>query len=111
MFSFGKQKKSKKGQQSEGERRDISKWPRTRENYRDAKQLYGSQKAYCIYFLKRNKTKPSCFPVPLTSGEIPVTGTESNASHMPETSHGGISVADRHADHGEQGECSAVGEL
>lgn len=33
-----------------GGHRDLIKWPRARENHRDAKQLYGSQKVCCIFF-------------------------------------------------------------
>lgn len=104
------------------EHRDISESPRAHANHREARQLYESQRAYRIYFLKKkNQTTQPCLPNPLTSesslsfqtppGETPVASAESNTSHMPKTSHGGISVADHQADHDEQGECSAVGEL
>lgn len=67
------------------------------------------------------KEKEVCLPIPLTSesmlsfqmppGDIAVTSTESNTSHMPNTSHGRISVADHYADQSEQNEYSTVGEL
>lgn len=67
------------------------------------------------------KEKPICLLIPLTSeamlsfqtppGERTVTSAEEHKSHMPNTSHGGISVADHHADQSEQNEYSTAGEL
>lgn len=43
------------------ESRDISKLPRAHENHCDARELYESQRAYCIYFLKEKQNKTILF--------------------------------------------------
>lgn len=116
----GSRRKSGRGNKVR-EQRGIGKWTRAHANHRGARQLRESQRAYRIYFLKKNQTTQPRLPNPLTSesslsfqtppGETPVASAESDTSHMPKTSHGGIGVADHQADHDEQGECAAVGEL
>lgn len=118
---LGSRRKARRGNKVRGNVGTLASGPEPVKTTVMQSNYMGLKKPIVFIFLKRNKTKPSCFPIPLTSessllfrtlpGEIPVTGTESNTSHMPETSHGGISVADHRADHGEQGECSSVGEL